>query len=99
MTATIYTTDPVLIDAIHVVHGDIGKLFDEHGRLKPIADIDADTLAAVESIETEDIYEGEGKCRKLDGRTVRVTMRDKGQAIDTLLAYLESQSRNQEARP
>ena len=82
--------EPIVCDAIRVLRGDIRKVFDENRRLKPLSEIDADTAAAIASIETEEIFEGEGTERRLVGFVHRVQMRDKIEALEILLASLES---------
>ena len=81
--------DPAVLDAVLVLRGDIGKVFDENGRLKPLSEIDADTAAAIASIETEEIFEGEGTGRRLIGVVHRIEMRDKTEALGILLTALE----------
>lgn len=81
--------DPAVLDAVRVLRGDIRKAFDENGRLKPLSEIDPDTAAAIASIETEEIFEGEGAERRLVGVVHRIEMRDKIEAIKILLAALE----------
>lgn len=85
----ILNDDPAVRDAVRVLRGDIRKAFDENGCLKPLSEIDPDTAAAIASIETEEIFEGEGTERRLVGVVHRVLMRDKIEAMKILLAAQE----------
>lgn len=53
---------------------DPGRLFDEHGKLKPVAELDEVTRAAVESVEID----------PRTGRLKKVVMAKKGQNLERL---------------
>ncbi len=75
-------------DVARVAFFDPGKLFDDKGRLKPMADLDDDTAAVVESFEVIEKFEGTGKARRLSGLTKKITLRDKNAALDMAMTYL-----------
>ena len=57
---------------------DPGRLFDEHGKLKPVAELDEVTRAAVESVEVD----------PETGRIKRIVMAKKGQNLERLGRHL-----------
>ena len=67
---------------------DPGKLFDDKGRLRPMADLDDDTAAGVESFEVIEEFQGTGEARRLIGLTKKITFRDKNAALDIAMRYL-----------
>jgi hypothetical protein len=77
--------DPIVRDAMRVARADIRNCFDDQSRLKPLSEIDPDTAAAIASIGTEEIFEGEGADRRLVGVRHHVEMRDKIEALGILL--------------
>lgn len=81
----LHSDDPIVRDAMRVVFADIGKCFDDQGRLKPLSEIDPDTAAAIASIGTEEVFEGEGADRRRIGVRHHVEMRDKIEALGILL--------------
>lgn len=74
-------------DVARVAFFDPGKLFDDKGRLKSLADLDDDTAAGVESFEVMEKFEGTGKARRLVGLTKKITFRDKNAALDIAMSH------------
>ena len=82
------TTERVLCELAKVAFLDIGNLFDEHGNLKSIAELDDDTAAAVARFECEDIYTGRGEARRKIGRVTRLSLYDKLTALTKIAKLL-----------
>lgn len=79
---------PVLFENARIGFSDIRRLLADDGTLKPPAEWDADTAAAVSSIKVRELF-GEGKDGKgLIGHTVEVKLWDKGGALDRLGKHL-----------
>jgi phage terminase small subunit len=70
----------VLREVARIAFADIRLLYDEHGNLKPLNEMDADTAAALASIEIEERGEG--------GRIRKVRLADKIKALDMLMRHL-----------
>jgi len=67
---------------------DIRKIYTESGDLKPVTEWDADTAAAVSSVEVEKLFGVNDDGRKAHvGYTVKVKTSDKLAAIDKLMKY------------
>jgi phage terminase small subunit len=67
---------------------DIADLYDEDGNVLPIHQIPAHARVAIESLDTEEVFEGRGVDRKhvADVRKVRLTKRN--ESIDKLMRHL-----------
>lgn len=63
------------------------KLFDEQGELVPIHKLDEETAAAIAGLDHEEIYSGRGKDRQKIGRTAKVKLIQKTQALELLGKY------------
>lgn len=63
---------------------DPADLYDKDGNLKPIHEMSDQARAIIESIETEEIYEGRGKDRKVIGTAKRVKLWNKLGALGKL---------------
>lgn len=67
---------------------DIRKIYTETGEIKPVAEWDADTAAAVSAVEVEKLFGVKDDGRKAHiGYTVKVKTSDKLAAIDKLMRY------------
>jgi phage terminase small subunit len=82
------TVERVLREIARIAFGDIRKLFDDKGNLRPIHELDDDSAALIASVETEEIYAGTGKERQSVGLARKVKQWDKGKALDLCMAYL-----------
>jgi phage terminase small subunit len=82
------TAERVLTEYARLAFLDIRKAFDEDGRLRPIHDLDDDTVAAVSGIEVEDLYEGKGADREHVGRLHKLKLSDKKAALDSLAKHI-----------
>jgi phage terminase small subunit len=70
------STERVLLEFARIAFFDIRKLYDENGRLKAISELDADTAAALASVETIGLI------------TDKVTAHRKHSALDALAKHL-----------
>lgn len=61
------------------------KLFGADGAMKPVAEWDDATTAAIASIESIDEYTGQGPARRLKGHVRKLKLWEKGQALIALL--------------
>lgn len=75
------TQDDVLRELLRVMSSDIGKAFDEKGRMLPLKDIPEDTRRAISGVEVEQVFEGHGEDRYHCGDLVKVKLWDKTAAI------------------
>lgn len=82
------TVDRVVAEFSKLAFLDIRKAFGEDGGLKPIHEIDADTAAAIAGIESEALYEGQGRDRERIGTLRKIKLADKKGALDSLGRYL-----------
>lgn len=78
----------VLLALARIAFADIRKLYDEHGNLKPIHELDDDTAAALAGIEVEEIYAGRGDEREQIGMVKKVRRYDKPKALELLGKHL-----------
>lgn len=63
---------------------DIRQAYDEHGRLKPVAEWPSELAAAVVSVETDELFDGGGKDREHVGFTKKLRFADKLRALELL---------------
>lgn len=82
------TVDRVLKEFGRLAFLDIRKAFDEHGKLKPIHEIDDDTAAAIAGLEVEALYEGKGADREQVGHLHKIKLADKKGALDSIAKHL-----------
>lgn len=78
------TADRVLMEAGKLAFINARDLFDGEGKMIPIHELDPEVAAAIVSIEYDEIYSGEGKNRKVIGRTAKVKLADKYKGIELL---------------
>lgn len=85
------TTNPTafLAEQADIAFCDVRKMFRDDGTLLPLAEMDPSTAAAVASIEVTPLYAGSGEQRWQIGETKKVTLKDKGAALDILMRYHE----------
>lgn len=82
------TTESVLRSLAQAVHFDPRKLYDEHGNLKPITELDDDTAMALSGVEVMEEFAGRGEKRELVGYTKKVKWLDKNAARDQAMKHL-----------
>jgi phage terminase small subunit len=67
---------------------DIAELYDTDGNLKPLDEIPAHARIAIESIDSEEVYEGRGRDRQQVATVKKVRMAKRNEAIDKLMRHL-----------
>lgn len=77
----------ILTEAAAIAFSDPRKLFNEDGTLKAIHELDADTAAALSTLEVEERFEGSGEDRKRVGSLHKVKRWDKHKALELLGRY------------
>lgn len=82
-----WTDEMVLGEARLLARFDLRKLYDKNGRLKNIADLDAETARAVQGIDTDELFEGTGKEREQVGETKKVKLWDKLKAMEMIMKH------------
>lgn len=84
-----------------IAYFDPRRMFDSHGNLKKVSDLDEDTAAALASFEIFDEFAGKGERRELIGQTKKVKVFDKNSAIEKAMRHLglfEVDNRQQQQR-
>lgn len=77
-----------------IAYADIGKLYDESGKLRPLHELDEDARAQIAGLETfeeyEDVYDKKSKTRtrEITGFARKLRTRDMGKALDQCMAIL-----------
>lgn len=82
-------SDDVLRELFRIATTDIGDVFDEEGRLKPLKDIPKDTRRAIASIEVDELFDGSGEDRVQTGWVKKVKFWDKPKALELLGKHLK----------
>lgn len=82
------SSEHVLRALERAIFADPRKLYDQHGRLKPIHSLDEDTAAAIASLDTKESVSGSGHHRRATGRTTKLRFVDKLVAIDRAMKHL-----------
>jgi phage terminase small subunit len=67
---------------------DIADLYDENGNLKPLNEIPAHARLAIESIDSEEVFEGRGHDRQQVATVKKVRMAKRGESLDKLMRHL-----------
>lgn len=71
-----------------IAFADLAECYDENGYLKNIHDIPKKARMALAGIETDELWEGQGKDRSIIGETKKVKLWDKLKALDALGRHL-----------
>lgn len=82
------TSESVIAELARIVHADPRRLFSADGTLLQMQDWPNDMAAVVASVETDELFEGQGKGRKLIGYTKKVRFWDKNSAIEKAMKHL-----------
>lgn len=85
---TAITKDMVLKELARVAFVDPRKLFDEEGRPKDIRFLDADTAAALSSVDIYEEFDYNGDEKELSGYTKKYKWSDKLRALEMLGKHL-----------
>jgi phage terminase small subunit len=83
------TADEVLRELKRIGLSDIRQAYTEGGRLKGIHEMPEDVARAIGGVETEELFEGEGRDRERAGDTVKVKFWPKVQALELLGKHLK----------
>jgi len=77
----------VLREAMKIAKFDIRRLYDDGGAPIPIHELDADTAAAVQAVDIQEVYEGYGAERVFVGYTKKYKVADKNAALEKLFKH------------
>lgn len=77
----------ILREQARVAFSDPANMFDKDGRLKPFSQMDADTRAAIASVEVFEEFQGKGEAREFVGFTKKVKLWDKNAAGANLMKH------------
>lgn len=78
------SADHILSELNRIARCDVGEAFDENGKLKPIHEIPEDVRRCIQSVETEELFEGFGKERTQIGFTKKIKFWDKNKGLELL---------------
>ena len=92
------TTERVLQEIQRLAFMDPRKLYDAHGRLKPIHLLDADTAASIASLDIDELTTGRGRSRRMVGTTAKIRLHDKMAALDRAMRHLGLYERDNRQR-
>ena len=81
-------TEDVLRELARIVYADPRKAFDADGKLLPVSEWPDEVAAMIASVESDEIYEGQGDQKVLVGHTKKVKLWDKNSAIDKAMKHL-----------
>lgn len=84
----VVTRDQVLRELAAVGMSDVRKLFDAHGQMKPLHELDDATAASIAGIESLEEFEGRGENRKAVGIVRKIKRFDKNKALELLGRHL-----------
>lgn len=82
------TVERTLKEIARLAYSDIRKLYDAHGSLRPMHELDDDAAALLAGVETEELFAGSGGDRVHIGYTRKVKTWSKTKALDLCMAYL-----------
>lgn len=82
------TADAVLQELWRIARSDLAKAFDGKGNLLPIHDMPPEARAAIASLDTEELFEGQGDERQLKGLSRRARQWDKVKALELVGKHL-----------
>lgn len=80
------TAERVMLELARLAFSDVRGLYDEHGNLKPVHELDDDQAAAIAGLDIETSTSEDGK-RSI--RTTKVRRTDKTQALQTLARHFK----------
>ena len=81
------TKADVLREAMKIAKFDIRRLYYDDGEPIPIHELDADTAAAVQAVDIQEVYEGYGNERVFVGYTKKYKVADKNAALEKLFKH------------
>jgi phage terminase small subunit len=80
--------DDVLRTLLRLLNSDIRQAFKEDGSLKPIHELPEDVALAIASIETDELFDGQGRDRTQVGVTRKVKFWNKERAVELAMKHL-----------
>lgn len=81
------TTTRIRKELARLCYSDMRRLYNEDGTQKLPHELDDDAAAAVASFESEELFEGSGKARRLIGYTRKVKFFDKNSALEKAMKH------------
>lgn len=81
------TVERTLQEIARIAYGDVRKLYDEKGALKPIHELDEDAAAQIAGVEVDEVRRGDEE-DPIAVVTRKLKRWDKGKALDQCMAYL-----------
>ena len=88
MKAARLEIEETLRQLAYVLRSDARRLFRPDGSLIPVHELDAETAAAIASVEVREEFEGQGENRRLVGYTRKVKFWDKNAALEKAMRHL-----------
>lgn len=82
------TADAVLERLWQIANSDLAKAFDSKGNLLPIHEMPQEARAAIASLDTEELFEGQGEERQVKGLSRRAKQWDKVKALELVGKHL-----------
>lgn len=82
------SVERTLQEIARVAYQDPRRLYDEHGNLKPVHELDDDMAASIASVEVVEEFEGHGSDRTHVGYTKKIKLWDKNSALVTAARHL-----------
>jgi phage terminase small subunit len=76
-----------LFELARIAHCDVRRMYDEHGRMKPIHEMDADTAAAISGVDQLDYFEQGKDGKGAVGVVKKVRLHSKVQALEQLMRH------------
>lgn len=83
------TSDMILLELLKIARTDIGQAFDVNGNMKPINEIPEDVRRAIQAIEVDELFEGQGHERTQVGLTKKIKFWDKVKSLELLGKHLK----------
>lgn len=82
------SADRIILEMARIALSDARRLFRDDGSLRPVAEWDDETAAAVSGVDVTEEFDGRGDNRTLSGYTRKVKLWDKVQALVKLGQHL-----------
>lgn len=81
-------SDRVKTELARIAFVDLREAYDEKGALRPLNTLPENVIRAVIAVETDEIFEQDGKLRTKVGETVKLKLADKVRALELLGKHL-----------
>lgn len=83
------TADRILEELYRIATCDLGLAYDSAGWLKPIHEIPEEVRRAMQGLEVDEIFAGQGDQRSIIGHTKKARFADKNKALELLGKHLK----------